>query len=390
MLTTADDLLRRCEDLAPTLEARAAEAETLRRLPDATVADLTDAGFFSLLAPTTVGGGGSGLEAIGQCTRALAHGCPATAWTASFFALHQWFLAHFPPEAQAEVFGGGRPVLAPAALAPTGSLTPDGDGYRLTGRWSWATGVMHADWVVVTGVLAGEGRFELRFCLLPISDVTIEDVWFMAGMRATGSNDVVVEDVVVPAHRTVDLAELTGDGDTAGSAGHPDPFLRMPLQPVLTLTAAAPALGAAERAVEWFRDRMASRVLAYSLGDRQADQPAAQVRLATALATVRAARAVWEGAIRSVERASATGPLSVDHRAASRLSAAHTVKLAREAINVVAEGAGASAYAESSPLQRLQRDVETLKGHVVFDWDRTAELTGRIAVGQPPRPGDLL
>jgi alkylation response protein AidB-like acyl-CoA dehydrogenase len=380
-----ETLLARCAELVPALEARAGEAERLRRLPDATIADAAAADVFSMLVPEVQGGAGLELASIAQATRTLAHGCVSSAWTLSFFALHNWLLAKFEPQLQRELYANRSWVLVPAPLAPTGTFAEVDGGYRVSGRWEWATGVMHAEWVMVHAFGSGARGPTTRFCLVPVSQAKIEDVWFTSGMRATGSNAVVLEDVLVPAHRTLEGRRLMRP------SGGPVDFARYPTLPVLAFVAAAPALGAAERAVELFRGRVRERVLTYSLGERQLDQPAAQIRLSAALATVRAARANWEAAMAAFVAAAASpdGARPLDH-AAARLAAAHTVRLAREAIATVCDGSGASVYFDSSPLQRLQRDVEVLKGHVVFDWDRTAELVGRLELGFEPRPTDML
>ena len=176
----------------------------------------------------------------------------------------------------------------------------------------------------------------------------------------------------------------------AGSPRDGDAMSAYPILPVLALVAAAPALGAAEASVEFFRRRLSERTLAYTLGDKQADQPAARVRLATAIAEVRAARAVWDGALAELAATVADHDPTVEERMAARLAGASTVRLSRQAISTVCEGSGASVYATSSPLQRWQRDVEVLKGHVVFDWDRCAELAGRVALGIEPTPLDMI
>ena len=385
-MTAHDALLARSVALASALEARASEAERQRRLPDQTIAEAAAAGIFSMLVPAELGGGGLGLASIAQATRALAHGCVSSAWTLSFFALHNWLLTKFDPALGRELFAPRPWVLAPAPLAPTGTLTAGDGGYRVSGRWEWATGVLHADWIIVHALGMGDRGPITRFCVIPAGDARVEDVWHTSGMRATGSNAVVLDDVFVPAHRTLDGRRVMRPG-----GGRAHRFVEYPTLPVLAFVAAAPALGAAERAVELFRERARDRVLAFTLGERQIDQTAAQIRLSTALATVRAARATWEAAMAALVQAaeSPDGTRPLDH-AAARLAAAHTVRLAREAIAVVCDGAGASVYFETSPLQRLQRDVEVLKGHVVFDWDRTTELVGRLELGFEPRPTDML
>ena len=380
-----DELLRRCEAMAPGLAARAEEAEELRRLPEATVDDARAAGLFEAVVPTSLGGHGLGLGSLAHGTRILGRACPASAWTLSFLALHGWLLAKFPAEGRAELFADGPVALAPAPLAPTGTVTVADGGYRLTGRWEWATGIAHSDWVMVHAVLT-EPELTTLFLVVPLDEVEVDDVWFTSGMRATGSNTVRIEDRFVPSHRAVPARTMLYgaeplDGD--GMAGHPVPS-------VLALVAAAPALGAAEGAVEQFTTRLTERVLAYSLGDRQREQPAAQVRLATAMSDLASARLRWDAGIAALVEACADGEATEELRVASRLTAAATVRASRSVISTVCEGAGASVYFSSAPLQRLQRDVEVLKGHVIFDWDRTAELAGRFALGFPLGPTDMV
>lgn len=381
------DMLARCDKLVDSLAVRAEEAERIRRVPEATMVDAVDADLFRMVVPTSLGGLGLGLDTLAQCTRVLATGCPASAWTLSFLIMHNWLVARFGPKLRAELFASRPWVLAPAPLNPTGTATAVDGGYVVRGRWQWATGIEHADWVVLHAVEVGGEELATRFVVVPRHDVEVTDVWHTSGMRATGSNDVTVDDRFVPAHRTVRAVEMMGT-DTQPAAG--DAMAPYPLLPVLALVAAAPALGAAEAAVELFRRRLAERVLAYTLGEKQADQPAARVRLATAIAELRAARAVWNDAIGALTAAVGDGEPTVADRMAMRLAAASTVRLSRQAISTVCEGAGASVYALTSPLQRLQRDVEVLKGHAIFDWDRCAELAGRIELGLAPGPTDMV
>lgn len=390
MTTGHAEMVDRCQKMVGGLAERAAEGEELRRLPDTTVRAALDAQLFAMVVPPSLGGLGLGLDTLAQCTRILATGCPASAWTLSFLTMHSWLLARLDPEAHDELFADHGYALAPAPLNPTGTATPVDGGYRLTGRWAWATGIEHAEWVLVHALIDRPDELATAFLVVPRSEVTVDDVWFTSGMRATGSNTVNVADVFVPTHRTVPSSVVMEIGSGTGHALPDDAMAGYPVIPVLALVAAAPALGAAEAAVELFRQRLGQRVLAYTLGDKQADQPAARVRLATAMAEVRAARAVWEQALAALTAAVAGGAPTVADRMDARLAAASTVRSARQAISTVCEGSGAGVYAESSPLQRLQRDVEVLKGHVIFDWDRCAELAGRIALGQDPSPLDMV
>ena len=233
------------DDFVSRLADRAHDAERLRRLPAETVAEATAAGFFDLLVPARYGGREAPFPALLDPVRRMAHGCASSAWTLGFFALHNWMLALFGENAQSEAFAA-RPFLAPAPLAPTGRGVVCDGGIRLTGRWSWATGVMHGNWILVGALCEREpangASIYPVLALLPIGDVGIEDVWHTDGMRATGSNDVIIDDVFVPLHRLVEVTDIYA-GTAPGSELHDAATYRWPMVPALALLAAMPALG---------------------------------------------------------------------------------------------------------------------------------------------------
>lgn len=370
------------------LAERAQEAEALRSLPQATVDEAEQAGFFAMLAPATAGGAGASFTDFFDVVRRLGRGCTSSAWTLSFLAMHVWLLCKFEPALQAELFEGGKIPLAPAPLAPTGKAETVEGGFRVTGRWEWATGINHADWVMVNCIVPGE--MGPRFCVLPLGDVTVEDVWRTAGMVATGSNTVVANDVFVPAHRTLGAAFMKF-APAPGEALHPGSTVGYAMSAALAIVAATPALGAAEGALETFTARMKAKIQAYSGGNKQSDSPATHLRLGEALATVRAARLVWEDAIARYEREGPKGPaIDVETLAAIRLASADVVRLANVAVNTMAAAAGASSGFLTSPLQRQLRDLQMIRGHVIFDWDRAAQIGGKVALGIEPTPADLL
>ncbi len=377
MLTVSDDFVTR-------LAQRAAEAEDLRRLPDATIADFRAEGMGRLLLPARYGGEQAPFSAILEPVRRMAHGCASTAWTLGFYILHNWMLALFDERAQDEVFTDG-PVLCPAPLAPTGRGLPVEGGVRLSGRWSWATGIMAADWVMVGALCGPDDEMYPALALLPADQVRVEDVWHTAGMRATGSNDVVVDDVMVPEHRLVKVADIYA-GTAPGAALHGAATYRWPMVPALALVASMPALGAAEHVADVFAARLGERVLAYS-GVAQKQQPAAQIRLGDARVRLRALDGLLRETVATLESMVADGariPRAV--RARARVAAAHIVHESRSVIADLLESSGASAQFLDSPLQRAKRDVDVISGHVVFDYDVSRELAGALEIGVPISP----
>lgn len=361
------------------LAKRAREAERLRRLPAATVAELVASGFTDLLVPARYGGQQARFSAILDPVRRMAHGCASSAWTLGFYALHNWMLALFDERAQDEAFAT-RPFLAPAPLAPTGRGAPADGGIRLTGRWSWATGVMDANWIMVGALCGADDDIYPALVLLPIADIRVDDVWHTDGMRATGSNDVVITDAFVPAHRLVRVSEIY-TGKAPGAALHDADTYRWPMVPALALLAAMPALGSAERVAEIYAERLCERVLAYE-GVTQKDKPVAQVRLAEARVRLRALRGLLADTVGEIETIIAAGdPVPRLVRGEARLTAAHIVHESRAVIVRLLEASGASAHFLDNPLQRIKRDVDVLSGHVIFDYDTSRELAAALEIG---------
>ena len=384
--TSTTEILERVDAMVPRLTERAAEAETLRRLPDATLREADEAGFLGMLTPRRWGGAGAEIADFLEATRRLARGCASSGWTLSFLSLHCWLLCKFDPRLQEELFASGATPLAPAPLAPTGVAERFGGGFRVRGRWEWATGVLHSDWVIVTGMDREAGP---RFCVLPRAEVEVEDVWHVSGMAATGSNVVVVRDAFVPEHRTLEAWRIKM-GQTPGEALHAGTNVGWPMVQTLTLVAATPALGAAEAALDAFRVRMAAKMQAYGV-QKQMEVPATHLRCGEALAAVRAAHLVWQDAIRTLERIGPQGPAAANEDlAAIRLAAADIVRLANHAANVLSAAAGGSSSFLSSPLQRQLRDLQVMRGHVMFDFDRAAQAAGKVALGVETIPTDLL
>lgn len=372
------------DDFVQRIQQRATEAEELRRLPGDTVRELHDSGLFDLLKPARFGGQQTDFQAILDPVRRLAHGCTSTAWTAGFFTLHNWMLALFGEQAQADGFAS-TPFVASSPLAPTGRGAPTAGGVRLTGRWSWATGVMEGNWTIVGALCGPDDGIYPALVLVPAEDYQIVDVWQTDGMRATGSNDIVIEDAFVPEHRLVKVSDIYG-GTAPGALLHDATLYRWPMVPALAFLASMPALGTAERVVDLFTERLSERVIAYE-GSKQKEKPAAQARLGEARVRLRALHGLVADTIVRIETILQAGervPRTV--RADARLAAAHVVTESRAVIGHLLEASGASAHFLSNPLQRAKRDIDVLSGHVIFDYDTSRELAGALAIGLKVSP----
>ncbi len=363
------------------LAAQAPEAETLRRPTDDSVRRLEELGLFRLMVPDRYGGLELDLDTFLEAGLALGEADASIAWVSTFYVEHNWMFCQFPENFQRVLYEGRSHVLAPAVIAPGGSAVRESGGYRLRGRWSWGTGVMHGSWVIVGALTEGEsGPASLRFFALPIEDVGVEDVWFVDGLAGTGSNDIVVEDRLVPEEQTVGIFEMTA-GAAPGAGIHEGPLYRTPMIPILLTAATTPLVGQARAVVDGFRQRLAERQRMFS-SQTQAHNPAMQQRLASVTVQLQQVELLLRDVVSDVmERRDAASPRD---RARWSSSFAHALHQTRQIIGEVALASGASAHFRDDPLQRAQRDANVAACHVAFDLDAQRELYGRLLLGLEP------
>lgn len=385
--TTGPELVARARALIPMLAENAAQAEKQRKPLDAVITALEDAEIYKLMVPRCYGGLELDMDTFFEVGTALGEGDASTAWVSNFYIEHNWILSQFPASFQQEIFANRSYILAPAMVALGGKAVPQDGGYRLNGRWQWASGIMHADWVIPAALeLTEDGQPNPRWFALPVSEVTVEDTWYVDGMSGTGSNDVVVEDVFVPAERSVSIIEM-GSGHAPGSQLHDGPLYRTPMMPILTLAAAMPALGQARTVVRLFREYLTTRVL-IETGSKQAERPASQMRLARAEVEVREVEGLLRNTVEDLCIKRNTATLEERARWATQLALA--VDQCKRIIQSVCEASGAHSHFLDSPFQRAWRDVNTMSCHVVFDLDSKLQTYGRTLLGIDPGRGASL
>ena len=369
-----DGLLERVRALVPLVAERAADAEQKRKPDDEVIEALKASGVFRSFVPKRFGGYEIDLELFVDVGVAVSEACASTGWITTFYMEHNWQLGNFSRELQEEIFSRQPFVLAPGSVNPNdGIATPKGDGYELTGHWRFGTGIVHADWVLLSGRIATEPEGTPRMFLVRPDAVEVIDNWHVDGMAATGSRDIVAKAVFVP-ERQVTLRPISG--------GVPrDDYLgRIPVLPMLSLTAAIPSLGAARRAVELFRRLLAERV-PFGTKKTQSHRAPGQVRLAHALADARSAETVLRSVARALTAHARGGPqLSFMDAIQMRLTIAHVVRDCRKVVRDVVDGSGASVHYLDHELQRILRDVQMMSAHTVFDLDLVGEQCGRALV----------
>jgi alkylation response protein AidB-like acyl-CoA dehydrogenase len=326
---------------------------------------------FRSFVPKRFGGYEIDLELFLDIGVAVSEACASTGWITTFYMEHNWLLGNFAAELQEEIFSRQPFVLAPGSVNPKdGVATPKGEGYELTGHWRFGTGIVHADWVVLTGRIATEPNGPPRLFLVRPDAVEVRDTWHVDGMAATGSRDIVANGVYLP-ERQVGLRAM-------GATGVSGEYLQsIPVLPMLSLTAAIPSVGAARRAVELFRRILGERV-PFGTSKLQSHRAPSQMRLARGLADVRAAETVLRAVARALTSHARGGPqLSLMDQIQMRLTIAHVVRDCRRVVREVIEGSGASVHYLDHELSRISRDVQMMGAHTVFDLDLVAEQCGR-------------
>ena len=377
-----EDLVARAAKLVPLLAENAAQSETDRRVVEENITALDEAGLLSIMRPKRFGGLETDFRTKLEVSRELARGCGSTAWVTSLMNVCAWFVGLWPEQAQIDVWGDDPSNRVAGVLAPTSTATPVDGGFRVSGRWSYASGSAHAQWALVGVPLvdANGGFVDQGVVLIPMDEVTIEDTWFVAGMCGTASNTIVAEDVFVPMHRYLSVVEaIQGRSATPFTD---EALYRSAFIPVAALILVGPQLGLAQAALDLVIEKAPKRSVSYTFYETQVAAPSFQLAVAKAASLVDSAHLHAYRAAAEIDEAARLGIYpDYDARAKSRMDTGVTVAFAREAIRTLVSAHGASSFADSSPLQRIWRDSEVASRHAVVSPEISAEVYGKALLG---------
>jgi 3-hydroxy-9,10-secoandrosta-1,3,5(10)-triene-9,17-dione monooxygenase len=381
MTSSRAELVERVRALAPTFASRAAATEVARRIPDASAKDMLDAGLARVLMPPRFGGYGLDFEAWYDAMLELSKADASHGWCAGLIIHHAHLVAQFSEEAQQAVWADGPDVAIAASFAPRAKAVRVDGGYRVSGRDSnYASGLDHCSWVIVGALLHGSGAPEWLFFLIPPGGYTVQDTWTTTGMRGTGSNTIVTDDVFVPDSHVLSLVDLR-QGKGPGALVNPEPVFRTPFFFYAPLTFAAPMVGAALGAYEHFREWVKTRRSVD--GALVAEKLSTQVRMAQAAASLDAAELLLRRASRTPERLD--GPIQ-ELLARSIRDYTRASELAVEAIDALLALSGSAGFASSHPLQRAWRDIHFAATHIALNPEANYGHFGRMELGLPRDP----
>jgi alkylation response protein AidB-like acyl-CoA dehydrogenase len=375
-------LLAAVGSLRELLTRDADEAETRATLSPDTVKALVTSRLLTLKLPAVLGGAEADPVTQIDVLEALSAIDPSVGWCgmtgATALGLPGAFLAD---EAIAEMFAGGRIPTGAVVAMPGGKLVPDGTGWRLTGRWPFASGVRHAEWITLGAVAPakGGGAPSQRFVTLPTSAIRIHDNWDVAGLRGTGSCDVSVEDHHVPHGFSWD--RMTDPPRRGG------PLYRLPPPGFVANEHAAFALGIGRAALQTVMDLARSKRRSFvGAASSLESRPVFQRMVGESDLKLRAARALVVEINAEVWAALEAGSVpTLRQQAEMRSVAVHATDVATEVSTAAFRYAGGSAVHRANPLQRYLRDINVAAQHLMVS-DIAYETHGMLAMGLDADP----
>jgi 3-hydroxy-9,10-secoandrosta-1,3,5(10)-triene-9,17-dione monooxygenase len=377
------ELMAKATALVPLLRAKAAETERARRIHDEVIAAMEQAGLFRMRAPKRFGGYEADLRTYMDVVTEIGRGCGSTSRISFISIATAWIAAQFSDQAQRDVFEGNPDARTIGVLAMSQPAQPVAGGYKVSGRWPYASNCLHAHWAILAVPLPLDGGIAPGIFLAPMSDLKIEDTWHVVGMRGTGSNTVIAEDIFVPAHRVITV-EALARGQSPRTTTKDEFIYRESFMPTAIVAVAPPILGMAQAARDLTLERInaAAKPIAYTFYDDLRKAPSMQLALAQASTLIDAAVALmrrWSDDIADAARAGEEFPFT--KRAQLRMDIGYAMKSCREAVDLLLSVQGASAFAETNPIQRVWRDLEMASRHGLLSGEVPHEIYGRALVG---------
>ena len=380
-----DEIIERARTMTATIAARSPEGRRQRRIPDETIADMRHAGFFRVLQPKRWGGYEMDLSTFYEVELALAQADMSTGWIYGVCGVHPWFMALLNDEAAEEVWGCDDGVLICSSLMPVGQAVPVVGGYRLSGRWKYASCCEHCDWALLGATVANDGSAPLegRLFLVPRTHYHSIDTWQVCGLQATGSWDIAIKDVVVPAHRSQSMRDnflLTGPGQVVNTSN----LYRLPFGQIFVRGISTAALGALQGMFETFLNYSRTRIT--RAGGRAADNPFVRLLCAETAAAIDEMKGTLHRNFRNLHahaQRDETPPLDVRllYKFQSTQVTQHCLALATR----IFKATGAAGLSEDLPFGAILADLMAGRAHISNQYEYVGSSWGAVMFGEQNR-----
>lgn len=378
------ELIEAAERLVPLLKEKARETEIARRPLDEVMDAVRESGLLSMMVPKEYGGHEADIDTFFEVSLILSRADASMGWLIPFYIEHNFWIQAYPKEVREEVYKDQPYVLSPVNLfASGGGAKRVEGGFRLSGQWSWATCVSHANYVMPIAMIEGE-QMPLLF-LLPIDQVEVIDNWHVSGMAGTGSLDYRIDDVFVPESHTISMLPFFIERDSS-PLPFDAPIFQTPMSPTLGFVVANTVLGAAQGALEAWKESTKAKLEKGEarMGDKPGDNPKFSVAAKTAL-TLETVELLFRDVLKDVMEKRYQSTL--DERASWLCRIAHGMFMARDAMTDLMSIAGASGGRLDSPIQRAMRDIQIASNHGFLDRENRYAEYGRLITGLPMGAG---
>jgi alkylation response protein AidB-like acyl-CoA dehydrogenase len=385
------DVVQRAAALRPFLAERAAATERDGRVLEETTDLIKKAGLHRLGQPTRFGGFGYPLSVHMQVGFELARACTSTSWCVLIANSTAWFASYWPLEVQEEIWGEDPDVMICLSGIPTGKCRVVEGGFEVWGSWPFASNSDNSDWAIVSAPLVEtEGSPpETAWFLVKREELEIDhDSWNVVGMCGTGSKTLSrTEPLFVPRRRMLKLSQML-QGSNPGRAIPGNDLAAFNFGTFSGISLIGPMLGAAQGAVDWYVETMKSKVKTTIKAGTAAPAsltPALQMRVGDATSRIDAAMALLRSTLQELEPVVLSGEsLPVGERVRLRRDIGFAARQASRAVSIIIEGAGASAMAAGTPIQRAWRDVTAGTRHVTLETDAIFTMYGQERFGLQP------
>ena len=358
-------VVERIDALRPRLAEAGHEGEELRRIPAAAFDELAATGAFAISAPERFGGLAANTREAHAVARAIARGDGSAAWVHGILDSGAWVVSLMDPRAQEDVWGadGGIDDFISIVLATTSDAVRVDGGYRVTGKWGYGTGSLHATWSLLGIPLKNEQGevVDAGLALIPTAELTVVDNWFVAGMKSTGSVMQVAEDVFVPEHRILPLTAAVEGGYLGEQTAQSYQTIFVPS---LFMKLVGPHLGMGRAALDYVISKAETKAIAYTGYEKQADSATFQVAVAKASIVLDAAELVAASIADEIYDAAGRGYYApYSERIEMRAKAGWVVESITNMIHDLMTAHGSAGFADTAVLQRIWRDQATASRH---------------------------
>ncbi len=373
----------KAQELAPIIRGHADRAEREAQMPREVADAFHEAGLFRILLPRAMAGGELTIPDSLRICEEVARIDGSAGWNLAICSSSPLFGYNLSRAAFEKIYGDPRGVSAGSLNPATTQVVAAETGWRFSGKATYASASAHATYLMAAGIVIRDGAPQIvdgfpvmRAGLFPIRNAKILNTWSTAGMRGTGSNDCVFENVIVPD-------EFTFDWLNAKSPWQRGPFANIPLQLQFVGGLVSVVLGTARHALDALNEIAQAKVPAASRATLR-ERSIAQIQFAQAEGLLHAARAYFYDCNDEIWRKGEAGEsFSIEDRAHARLAVVTAAKLAVNAVDLVADAAGMSSAQTSCPIERCWRDVHTATQHVLMNTARF-EVVGRVLFGLDP------